>query len=108
MERKAVDQIASSYWTDYFKDSGYGALWVRKMPMRIKAALQKDGHYTSGLEPEFSILGHAITADAVKIDGVARAVQHGASGEPVRVARSFYAEFDHKGNLHKFTSIASP
>src|SRR5262245_12755428 len=72
----AVDEQAKAYWTEYYKDSDYGQLWVRDIPMRIKAAFALTSKIAASDEPTPIIVGlkavaSVIHADGVTLDGVA-------------------------------------
>lgn len=40
MDKLAVDEAAKKYWTEYYKDLGYGEDLVRKVPRRIAGVLR--------------------------------------------------------------------
>ena len=105
-KKTAVDPTATSYWTDYFKDSGYGATWVQKIPMRVKAALErKAGLSKSAI---VKLFGHAITKRSVVLEGMARGFTHDSQGRIVKGSRLFSATFDHSGRLTRFDSVVAP
>lgn len=109
MQKEAVDANASAYWTRYFGDSGYGALWVRKIPQRLKAALSRSPHFKgASREPDIAPWGHAIKDDGVTVEGVARGFVAGEGGQPQRVAVAWAAKFDHRGVLQTFDAIPTP
>lgn len=100
IHKTAVDAVASAYWTKYFQDTGYGRLWVRKIPRKIKAALAENTKTASKLptgEPEFRPIGAVVHDDGVSLEGVA--------SWPDKTARAFVVDFDHDGNVLDFTSL---
>lgn len=98
VKKVAADKAAKDYWTKYFKSTGYGALWVRDIPRKIKAALAPAvSKKTAGLdEAEVQPIAHVITDDYVMLEGRVRVGKQ---------AHLFAADFDHEGNLKVFTTI---
>lgn len=102
----AVDSVAETYWSEYYKDSGYGKQWVRKIPMRVKAELRKLAKAATKTAsaplsaPEIRPIATVITDDAVHLEGLAIYT----SSEAKRV-RAFVIDFDHNGNVQAFDSV---
>lgn len=89
--KTAVDSTAEKYWSEYYGE--YGQLWVRKIPMRVKAALaehasQKKLAAVQG-EPTIAPLATVITDDGVTLEGVAV--------WPNALRKAFVIEFSHEG-----------
>lgn len=99
----AVDQVAQSYWEEYFADSGYGSAWVRDIPKKVKAALAASSRVAS--------LGRQASASTPDIRPVANVIDDsGVSLEafavyPDRKVVAFVAEFDHQGRLRDFDAV---
>lgn len=103
--KRAADSVAERYWSDYYKDSGYGKQWVRKIPMRVKAELNKLAKAASKTAstlatPELRPIATVITDQAVHLEGLAIY----GSGNSKRV-RAFVVDFDHEGNVHSFDAV---
>lgn len=98
----AVDSVAEEYWSEYYKDSGYGEQWVRKIPVRIKAELRKK-NASKALpgSPTIHPLATVITDDGVSLEGIA--VFPGP--EQKRKAKAFVVDFDHDGNVQSFDVV---
>jgi hypothetical protein len=60
MQKVALDQAASKYWTDYFKE--YGQAWVRNIPRRIKQATTRH-QKASSIEGEFAPIAGDVSPD---------------------------------------------
>ena len=60
MQKVALDQAASKYWSDYFKE--YGQAWVRNIPRRIKQATLRQ-QKASSIEGEFAPLAADTSKD---------------------------------------------
>jgi hypothetical protein len=90
--RIAIDKAAEDYWTSYYADTGYGEIWVRKIPKMIKTAMFREANLDVRA---IDILPFATTTSpkGVWLEGLASA------GEK-RVA--FVAEFSHEGDLMDF------
>lgn len=108
--KSAVDAEAKRYWSDYYADTGYGAQWVRDIPMRVKAELHKASGLESGvkalktasIEPEIRPLSTLVTPDGVVLEGMA--IYASENGEALKV-RAFIIDFDHNGNPTGFDCI---
>lgn len=90
--RSAVDKAAEEYWTKYYADTGYGELWVRKIPKKIRTAMRLE----TGLDMrsiDIVPLATQASPKGIWLEGMAAAGQK-------RVA--FVAEFDHDGELMEF------
>lgn len=104
--KSAADSVAERYWSDYYKDSGYGKQWVRKIPMRVKAELAKQARAASRTAskptraPELRPIATVITDKAVHLEGLAVF----GSGDSKRV-QAFVVDFDHEGNVHSFDAV---
>jgi hypothetical protein len=100
LTKTAVDSAAEKYWKEYFAESGYGAEWVRKIPKRIKAALESSSTRTASLieqsEPQIAPLSYVISDNKVTVEGVARF--------PHQI-QAWVVDFDHEGKLIAFDSI---
>jgi hypothetical protein len=93
-KKKAIDQIAKDYWTEYFKE--YGKMWVRDIPGKVKDALDassKTAHAEQGIKYDLVPVGYSVTASRLALDGIVR--RSGAS-------QLFCAEFNHDGDLVSF------
>ena len=105
LNKIAVDTNAEDYWTEYFKDTGYGKLWVRKIPKRVKAELLKslslrERTASSEAQTRFVPLASIISQYGVIVEGIA------SFGEgPSRKVKAFVAEFDHNGSIEAFDFI---
>lgn len=95
----AVDSVASDYWTSYYSETGYGALWVKEIPKRVRAALQLDKTASADSTP------------ALKITPIATV--HGADGVtleafvtlPDRKVKAVRIDFDNEGNQLSFNAV---
>lgn len=106
LTKQAVDSNAEGYWEDYYKDSGYGKLWVRKIPMRVKAELTKRAGKTAAqgtpVEPRIRPLTTVVTDTGVHLEGLAIYGQ----GE-ARNVTAFVADFNHDGDIVGFDSVVA-
>lgn len=99
----AVDEVAKSYWEQYFADSGYGSAWVREIPKKIKAALSAStrvaslAHQASGASPDIRPVANVIDDQGVSLEAFAV--------YPDRRVVAFVAEFDHQGRLRDFDAV---
>lgn len=96
VKKTAVDSIAEKYWEDYYSETGYGKLWVRKIPMKIKAALKL---------PKTA----AKVAEDFRIDPIASVqTEAGVSLEGFLTANgkrlAFSADFSHTGDVLDFVT----
>jgi hypothetical protein len=97
--KTAIDANAETYWIEYFKDTGYGELWVRDIPKRVKAALgNKAGQKTAAAitASYVSPLATVITTDSVHLEGMVVSASYN---------RAFSAEFSHEGELLDFVAV---
>lgn len=85
----AVDSEAQKYWEDYFKDTGYGALWVRDISKRVKAVL--DPRRVASNEPVRVVaIDHVIQDDRVILEGL----YSSSTGR-----KAFRIDFKHDGSI---------
>lgn len=112
--KTAVDASAAKYWADFYKDSGYGKLWVRTIPKRIQAALTKAASATKKTanssigEPNLAAIATVINDDGVILEGTARwniSTKTAGKSTSRLVLKAFVAEFDHEGNLKGFDVV---
>ena len=100
----AVDSEAERYWSEYYKDSGYGELWTRTIPKKVKAELTRSLGKTASKDlisnPEIRPLTTVITNNQVHLEGLI----YLGSGATRRV-KAFVVDFDHKGNVQGFDSV---
>ena len=100
----AVDSEAKEYWSSYYKDSGYGELWVASIRKRLTAALAqklpKTAKRASSQGPRIMPIATVIGEDGVSLEGLAL-YQAGKS----RTVKAFVADFDHKGNILAFDVV---
>src|SRR5687768_6626940 len=97
LRKVAVDSVAAEYWRSYYSESGYGEAWVKKIPMRIRAELQRkknaadsNGKTAAATEsPNIRPIATVITDEGVALEGVAIY----DSGR----RQAFAVEFDHNG-----------
>ena len=100
MRKTAVDSVAASYWENYYKDSGYGKLWVREIPKRVQAELakKKTAEKTEKSAADETVtlrpIATLILDKTVHLEGLATY----GSGQ----VRAFVADFDHDGNIQGF------
>lgn len=103
IQKVAVDSVAEKYWTEYFKDTGYGKLWVRKIPMKLKAELEKGPKTASKTSPllpsSFRPIASVITDSGVSIEGLATYAN--------KEVKAFVVDFDHEGNVTSFDSVTA-
>jgi hypothetical protein len=106
LTKQAADSVAEEYWTQYYKDSGYGALWVREIPKRVKAELTKQTKTASAqapsTEPTLHPLSTVITDKAVHLEGLAIFGQGDS-----RKVKAFVIDFGHDGTVHGFDVVDS-
>lgn len=105
LKKVAVDSVAEAYWEDYYKDSGYGKLWVRKIPMQIKAALQH-ATKTAQLKRTASVDTMRIEPISTKMDSQGVFLEGLAISEG-RKAIAFMANFSHEGELVDFDAVST-
>lgn len=108
LRKQAVDSVAASYWEEYYKDSGYGKLWTRNIPMRLKAELAKASKTASAksaaTEPvELRPLATVWNDEGVSLEGIA--VYAGAGADAPRTMKAFSVEFDHEGAVRSIDVI---
>ena len=100
-KKTAVDAEAAKYWTDYYGESGYGALWVEEIPMKVKASLKLiQGGATktaSNASPTITPICTLITDDGVTLEGQAK-----YAGS--KKTTLFAIDFDHDGQVLDFVS----
>ena len=95
MEKTAIDQAASSYWSDYFKE--YGKMWVRNIPRRIKTATAR--HLKAKIEGEFApIAGNINPVD----DGLTVEASFVGKINDKEAKILVTASFDQEGKLSEF------
>lgn len=95
--KTAADKAAKDYWTKYYKDTGYGALWVRDIPRKVKAALAPSlSRKVASAEITIEPFTTVILDDVVVLEGRATIG---------KTAHVFAADFDHDGNIRVFTSM---
>ena len=109
IRKVAVDEVAAEYWRSLYKDSGYGELWVREIPNRITAALNKQAKTAAtttktSSQPRYDISPIATVVDenGVSLEGIAAIV-----GNP-KAKFAFCIDFDHKGAVKDFVSMPVP
>lgn len=96
-KKTAVDDVAKQYWIDLFKDTNYGELWVRDIPMRVTAELKKKSKIASTREtPEIRPLVYVIDNNGVSLEGLA---------VTAKSVKAFVIDFDHKGKVRGFDSV---
>lgn len=104
IRKEAVDSVAEEYWQSYYSESGYGALWTRSIPKRVKAELDKQQPALKQASaqaskspsiPEIRPIATVIGEDGVSLEGVA------IYAEP-RTVCAFVVEFDHEGVVKSF------
>lgn len=106
LSKKAVDSVAKDYWTSYYTDSGYGALWVRDIPKRVKASLEKD----ASLKP---ILEKTAAEQLVIRPIVSVPTENGGQSlEAIAVLPNknriaFVIDFDAEGNVTAFETVSA-
>lgn len=109
IRKVAVDEVAASYWKNFYADSGYGELWVREIPNRITAELKKLAKTASAdqkqASPSYELFPLATVVDStgVSLEGIA--VHTDVSGK--RVRQAFVADFDHKGSVKAFDTLSA-
>lgn len=89
LKKTAVDSVAEEYWRSYYADSGYGELWVRTIPKRIKASLEKTAKVGGDLQ--ISPISTCIGKDGVSLEGLVVF--------PNGKKKAFVADFDHSGKV---------
>ena len=94
MPRTAVDSGASTYWTDYFGD--YGRQWVRDIPKKVKACIDRQGGRTASAEFPVRPLAKVVTKQGVLLEGAVRTPERDFL---------FRAQFDHAGRVVSFDAI---
>lgn len=111
ISKTAVDSNAEKYWEEYFNQGGtaYGKLWVRKIPMRIQAALasktgktaSKTGTKVASTQP-ISIQPIASVFDdkGLHLEGLVAT----GSGDSRKV-QAFVIDFDADGNTTGFDLV---
>lgn len=106
ISKVAVDDVAKEFYRNYYADSGYGELWVRDIPMRVKAELAKKASKTASAKlagaMDIRPLATVITDQGVHLEGIAVSGQ----GDAKRV-QAFVADFDHEGNVVGFDSVSA-
>ena len=109
LSKQAVDSVAEEYWSKYYEDSGYGKIWVREIPKRVKAELEKREvvatlqlRRQAGLPEDPTIVPLATTRDANSVHLEGLAVYGSGAGKKVR---AFVVDFDHDGNVHGFDVV---
>lgn len=103
LSKTAVDSVAEKYWTDYFSETGYGKLWVKKIPMRVRAALAQGLTKTASTDvksvsTEVKAIAGVVTDTGVTVEGVCK-----TAGDE---SYAFVADFTHDGELTGFNSVA--
>lgn len=101
VQKQALDQTAKSYWEEYYGD--YGRAWTKDIPLKIQAALKESGKKLASAAENLEIIPieHAVTADRVILEGVARSAKHDK-------AELFRAAFTHDGEVVDFETIDAP
>jgi hypothetical protein len=97
MEKTAVDSKTSEYWTKYF--GSYGKTFVRTIPRRIKAMLERTMK-TSSLEGNVAPLASNVSKDDTL--SVEAAFKGTIDGKETTILVT--AEFSEEGKLKKFES----
>lgn len=104
LKKTAVDSEAAEFWTSYYKDSGYGALWVQSIRKRVSAALEQKAPKTakkaSGAEPRITPIATVVGENGVTLEGLAVYGQGDS-----RVVKAFVADFDHQGKILSFDAV---
>ena len=97
LSKKALDEKASAYWSDYF--GAYGKLWVRKIHKKVKASLASLDKTAAVGDPDELLdirpIAYVIDDnDSVSLEGIA------VLSPTKRVA--FICDFDADGNVLSF------
>lgn len=98
LTKTAVDAAAAAYWTEFFSATGYGALWVKDVPKKVKACLALNLKRTAGLD-ETQISGLSVVPHdlGVTIEGLA--------SFPNQTVKAFVADFTHEGDIVAFDVV---
>lgn len=109
--KESIDSNAQAFWEKLFEGTQYAKMLTRKIPRRLKAALElefahkrkadKSDSFLQIKDLQVAPLAHAITKEALHLEGVFR----GTYSDDSRLARVFHASLDKDGNLLSFRSL---
>jgi hypothetical protein len=100
LRKTALDAEAENYWTEYYKDSGYGEQWVKKIPRRVASELLRRTGAAS--QPHFALQSITPWATVVHEQGVSLEGTATVASGAKRQVLAFVADFSHEGKVLAF------